>query len=221
MKLLAADDHSLIREGLKAILSGFSNALTIIEAHDGKSIREQLIAHPDTQLLLLDVRLPDCSGFEILDELTLARPELKVVMLSAEFDQFTVTEAIQRGAVGFLPKTSINKVLCSALQLVLAGGIYVPPEVLKNPPQLAGRPSQLATRVDGKPVTPVSLGLTGRQIEVYKHLLEGKSNKQICRELDLAEATVKVHVRAILRALGVNTRTEAVIATNKLNLQFD
>lgn len=225
MKILAVDDHALIRAGLRAILQDFDPALVFIEAGDGQAARLRLAEHPDIDLALLDVRMPDCDGIALMGQLQAQCPALPIVMLSAEFDADTVRRAIDLGASGFLPKTSLNQVLVSALNLVMAGGIYIPPEVMRRPitaPAAAPAPVVAPLPVAPEPLAQdsagsgIALGLTDRQTDVLLRLLEGKSNKQICRELDLAEATVKVHVRAILRVLGVNSRTEAMVAAARL-----
>jgi DNA-binding NarL/FixJ family response regulator len=219
VKIIAADDHALIREGLHAILKRMDEQLQFIEACDGKSLEAQLAQHPDADLLLLDVQLPDVSGLTLLETLSGQYPDLPIVILSAEHDRETVTRAIDLGAAGFLPKTSLNQVLVSAIQLVMSGGIYIPPEALRpsSAPVPAPAPAPVAP-APGTALTPESLGLTGRQLDVLWLLLEGMSNKQICRKLDLAEATVKVHVRAILRALNVDSRTEAVVVATRMGL---
>lgn len=238
MKILAVDDHALIREGLRAILNGSDPDLVFIEAWDGQSARQRLAEHQDIDMALLDVRMPDCDGIELMSQLQAKRPALPVVMLSAECDADTVRRAIDNGASGFLSKASLNQVLVSALNLIIAGGIYIPPEIMRRAPtqtplggvSLQAVPSshpeaavlarQLVpalTTASGTSAT--ELGLTDRQTDVLERLLEGKSNKQICRELDLAEATVKVHVRAILRVLGVNSRTEAIVAAARLGFR--
>lgn len=231
MKILATDDHALIREGLHAILRGAYPDLLFIEACDGASARQRLAEHRDIELVLLDVRMPDCDGIELMCQLHAQYPTLPVVMLSAESDVETVRRAIDNGAAGFLPKTSLNQILVSAINLVMAGGVYIPPEAMRRSPLhvLQPAPSTVTTSPviapaapAGEPIVPSmqALGLTDRQADVLAHLLEGKSNKQICRELDLAEATVKVHVRAILRVLGVNSRTEAMVAAARLGFNI-
>ncbi len=220
MKILASDDHALIRAGLHSVLRELGDDLDFIEACDGASTRSMLSKHPDIDLLLLDVRLPDCDGISLLTELQKEYPALPVIMLSAESDAVTVSKAIDSGAAGFLPKTSLNMVLIPALRLVMAGGIYVPPDVLRQETAVQPRTTTVANQPEDAPELR-SLGLTGRQNEVLALLLEGKSNKQICRELDLAEATVKVHVRAILRALDANSRTEAVVAFTKRGFKVE
>lgn len=233
MKIITADDHGLIREGLKAILNRLGGDLVFVEAHDGASLREQLTRHADADLLLLDVQLPDCSGLELLTEVSANHPKLRTIMVSGDYDRNTVSQALELGASGFLPKTALNQVLISVIQLVMAGGIYVPPEALRGTPGRspeiglggggameagggAANPSFAGRTVEAWPGSLRKLGLTERQIDVLNLLLLGKSNKLICRELDLAEATVKVHVRAILRAFHADSRTEVVVAANRM-----
>jgi DNA-binding NarL/FixJ family response regulator len=227
MKIVTVDDHALIREGLKAILMSLEERPTILEAADGAGLKAVLADSPDLDLILLDVQLPDCDGLVLLEELARTHPAIPVIVLSAEHETDTITRALQIGAAGFVPKTSINKVLISAIRLVLAGGIYVPPEAVLN-----GRPTARAEAAaahgggeqhaaDGahhRGDRPLA-ALTERQWEVFGLLLEGQSNKQICRALDLAEATVKVHVRAILRELGARSRAEAIVVASRLGIQ--
>jgi len=210
VKILAVDDHALIRAGLCTILEGAESVLIFVEAGNGEIAKQRLAEHPDIELVLLDLHLPDCDGFELLADFQKEYPALPVVVLSADVDAETVTHAIDAGASGFVPKTSVNELLVSALRLVLAGGVYVPREALRH------QENSPAAHKPNSPRGIETLGLTDRQLDVLARLLEGKSNKQICRELDLAEATVKVHVRAILRALNANSRTEAVVAASKL-----
>ena len=126
----------------------------------------------------------------------------------------TVRRALDAGAAGFIPKTEPREVLASALSLVLAGGVYVPREALG-----AGAPPPAAGPGGGP--TPASLGLTERQVEVLALIMKGRTNKHICRQLNLAEPTVKNHVTAILRALKVTSRTEAVLAVTQLGWKLD
>ena len=250
MKIITADDHGLIREGLRAMLNRMDEQLEFVEAYDGKSLHAQLVQHPDADLLLLDVQLPDCNGLSLLSEITQLYPRLPVVIVSGDYDRETVTLAIDRGASGFLPKISLNEVLVSAIRLVMAGGIYIPPEAIKGVGSAAVRlPGSEVANTSVSPLTaatpfspaalsaPASsaasphaasiaaclgnqnvqaLGLTERQLDVLDLLLQGMSNKQICRVLDLAEATVKVHVRAILRAFKADSRTEVVVAASRM-----
>ncbi len=229
MKILTVDDHALIRAGLSTILQELAEHVTVVEAADGAGAVSMLLEQKDIELVLLDVKLPDCDGLSLLCDLVARHPSLPIVVLSADSDAAAVTRAIDAGAAGFLPKSGLNLVLIPALRLVLAGGIYVPKEVLgygglRSRAALAGQPEPAlhpGSADDEAPGMPEPLTLTERQNEVLARLLQGKSNKQISRELDLAEATVKVHVRAILRALNVNSRTEAVVAFSRLGHKLD
>ncbi len=216
MKILIVDDHSLVREGLQAILSRSDLSAQFLEAWDATSVWDHITKNADLDFVLLDIQLPDCSGLELLTRIVGHRPELPVVMLSADHDSQTVTHALNLGASGFLPKTSVSEVLVSAIRLVLAGGIYVPPEALLKSTM---RPA-FASAQSTAPVTIESLRFTARQVEVFRLLLQGMSNKQICRKIDLAEATVKIHVRGILRAINVSSRAEAIAKAAQLGLKL-
>lgn len=232
VKILTVDDHALVREGLQVTLARALPEAEFAEAGSGAELFNLLEDHPDASLLLLDVQLPDASGLDLLEPVFARRPGLPVVMLSAEHDPLRVSEAIDRGARGFISKSAAGQVLVSAIQLVLAGGIYLPPEMLKGavagrlpvpPTQMPPPPmARLLVPDDRTPTEPgtepdwAAYGLTDRQVDVLRLLLQGSSNKQICRQLGLAEPTVKIHVRAILRALDVGTRTEVVVLASRL-----
>lgn len=215
MKILVVDDHVLIREALRGVLRELKGeTTTILEAPESGAALRQLEQHGDVDLVLLDLNLPDRDGLDVLRELGARWPTLPVVVLSAFHDREKVSKALDLGAVGFIPKSARREVMCSAFNLVFAGGIYVPPEILalQGPPDAAAMPqaaADLRTRA-------AALGLTERQVEVLALMMQGKSNKAICRVLGLAEPTVKVHVSAILRALKVSNRTEAVVAVRAL-----
>ena len=137
-------------------------------------------------------------------------------MLSGSESRDDVMRAIDGGAMGFIPKSQPSRVMINALRLVLAGGVYLPVEILGLP---AASPAASSANA-GTVRTPADLGMTGRQSEVLALLIQGKPNKLICRDLGLAEGTVKIHVTAILRALGVANRTQAVIAVSRLGLKL-
>lgn len=207
MKILVADDHALIREALQHLLRQVDPAAHIIEAPDCAGAREGVANHPDLDLLLLDLKLPDVGGFTLLNEFRADNPTLPIVVLSALEDPGTVREVLARGAMGFIPKSANNDVMLSALRLVLSGGRYLPPEILTGNSGDHDGPQSLE-----------AVHLTDRQREVMLLMAQGKSNKVICRELGLAEATVKIHITAILRALKVNSRAQAIVAINRLGL---
>jgi DNA-binding NarL/FixJ family response regulator len=216
MKILVADDHALIREALRHVLKDLDGNVTVLEAGDGDSACRQVNEHVDLDLLLLDLNLPGADGFATLAELRREHAALPIVILSAQEDATTMRAALDRGAMGFIPKSANNAVMLSALRLVLSGGRYVPPELLNAVPG-----SALPDVNSSAPKSPAELGLTARQLDVLALMAQGKSNKQICRDLGLAEATVKIHVTAILRTLKVASRAQAIVAVNRLGLAFE
>lgn len=213
MKVLVVDDHTLIRDALRGVLEQLRDDAVVVEAADAREAVRLVEHHPDLELVLLDLLLPDGSGFDVLATLRERHPAVSVVVLSARKDRDEITRALALGALGFIPKSARREIMLGALELVFSGGVYVPPEILEP-----GRPEPSGALPD--PVTPetslAGLGLTERQIEVLGLMMRGKSNKAICRELDIAEPTVKNHVGAILRAFGASNRTEAVIAAGAL-----
>ena len=215
MKLLIVDDHGLVREGLKAILGQSDLKAECLEAWDEISIWQCLKEHPDVNLVLLDIQLPGLSGMDLLKRIANEHPAMPIIMLSADHDSNTVSQALQWGASGFMPKNSLNQVLISAIRLVLAGGVYIPPEaLLKSVPKPQPVPTnKAALQLD-------SLGLTNRQLDVLRLLVKGLSNKRISRQIDLAEATVKIHIRGILRTLGVTNRTEALVRLTEMGYRI-
>jgi DNA-binding NarL/FixJ family response regulator len=216
VEILVVDDHALIREALRGVLKEVKGDAIVLEASSCSQAMQVIAGHPDLDLILLDLNLPDRDGFSVLTELGERYPAISVVVLSAQQDRGSVVRALDLGALGFIPKSGQREVMLSALQLVFAGGIYIPPEILARD-EPSARQDDDKPPVSSRPtVSPADLGLTERQADVLSLMMEGKSNKAICRVLDLAEPTVKNHVTAILKALGVSNRTEAVIAVGKL-----
>jgi DNA-binding NarL/FixJ family response regulator len=220
MKILVVDDHALIREALSSVLKDLRSDATLFEAANCAQAMQLAEVHPDLDMVVLDLTLPDRDGFSVLSELRESRPALAVVVLSGVQDRETVKRALERGAQGFIPKSATREVMRSAFQLVFAGDIYVPPVILDREqppgPHIPPSPTHAAPPRNDRPqVSPADLGLTGRQLDVLALMMQGKSNKAICRILDLAEPTVKNHVTAILRALKVTNRTEAVLAAGE------
>src|SRR6516165_7030677 len=215
MKILVVDDHVLIREAMRGVLRELKGeAAVILEASDARQAMRQIEQNPDVELVLLDLGLPDRDGLGMLSELGNRYPNISVVVLSAQQDRDTVMKALDLGALGFIPKSGQREVMLSAFNLICSGGVYIPPEILNR------REAAKAPRAAPAPSRAVAadLGLTERQMEVLALMMQGKSNKAISRVLDLAEPTVKIHVSAILKALKVANRTEAVIAATALGL---
>ena len=210
MKLLVVDDHHLIRAGLKPVLArlGDGEEASVFEAESFEAAVEYADAHPDLDLVVLDLNMPGVEGFAALNDLQERHPGLPIVIMSGADDPALMREAIDHGALGFIPKSSSSEVILNALRLVLSGGTYLPREIMSAPPA-ASRPRTRATQL-------TDLGLTARQVEVLDLLVAGQPNKAICRELNLSEGTVKTHIAAIFRALDVNSRVQAVLAVSRL-----
>jgi DNA-binding NarL/FixJ family response regulator len=218
MRVLLVDDHVLFRQGIASLLKNLMGEVEIAEAGTCREALSQLAAQPDLDLVLMDVGLPDISGIEGIGLVREQFPGIPVVALSASEDKATVLSALDKGAMGFIPKTSDFAILTGALQLIMAHGIYLPPSVF-----LADRATERKGPVPGVRsgnIKPEDLGLTARQAEVLFRILQGKSSKAICRDLELSASTVKSHTSAVLRALNVTTRTQAVVAAGKLGLCF-
>jgi DNA-binding NarL/FixJ family response regulator len=217
VKVLIVDDHHLIREGMRPVLERLAptpdEPVEIVEATNFDEAAAAAAVHLDLDLVLLDLRMPGTSGFAGLSQLQKRFPGLPVVMMSGEDDPALVRAAIDHGALGYIPKSSTSEVILSALRLVLSGGTYVPREAIGQ----GNRPPM--PKVDFAADVATRLGITPRQADVLELLLAGKSNKVICRELNLAESTVKNHVAAVFKVLNVTTRVQAVLAAAKLGIR--
>ena len=208
MKFLLIDDHVLIREALRGVLKELRRDAAVLEAANCRQAERLVEEHADLEVILLDLNLPDGDGFRLLAQLREHHPDISIVVLSASNDRDNVVRALDLGAVGFIPKSAQRAVMVGALELVLSGGIYIPPEILVRD---ALHPNSAARQVLAT-VSPADCGLTERQVEVLALMMQGKSNKAICSVLELAEPTVKNHVAAILKALKVKNRTGAAMA---------
>lgn len=220
MKILVVDDHPLILEALHHVLRQLDGEVEVYDARTAEDGRHLVADHPDAGLLLLDLTLPGADGFSLLEELRAEHPAMPVVVISASDRREDILRAIDLGAMGYIPKSSSNQVTLQALRLVLSGGVYLPPIALSARDDPADAPPPAAEDAAAH-TTARELGLTARQAQVLALILQGKPNKVICRELGLAEGTVKIHVAAILRALNVSTRTQAVIEASRLGLQLE
>ena len=200
LKILVVDDHALVREGLRQVLKGLDEQVEVLEAGQCSRAFELAAAHPDLDLVLLDYQLPDMNGLEALTLFGRQHPELPVVMISGTVEPRIVRQVMALGAVGFIAKASLSSELLTILRAVLEGQIYLPPEFL------AGHAALDEVDAPGGPQ------LTSRQHEVLGLMLAARSNKEISVTLNLSDETVKNHVSAVLRAFGVQTRMQAVLA---------
>jgi DNA-binding NarL/FixJ family response regulator len=219
-KILVVDHHFLIREALRGFLKRLKSNATILEAVSAQQAMQLISEHADIRLVLLELNLPDRDGFSVLGELRERNPAISVVVLSTRQDRDSVAKALDLGALGFIPKSGQREVMLSALDLVLAGGVYIPPEILLREQRPLTSPKLACIAPSTRPMRPADLGLTDRQAEVLGLMMKGKCNKAISRELDLALPTVKNHVTAILKALKVTNRTEAVIVVGDLDWEW-
>ena len=208
--LLVVDDHALFRGGMRLLLADLGVTARVLEAD---SVEAAVAMNERPDLVLLDLHLCGLSGQPALAMIRERMPDATVVALSGEEDPKLIRATIEDGASGFIPKTSTPGVMIGALRLVLAGGVYLPPQVLRAdaaPAIAAGR----------APVASAGLleSLTPRQVDSLMLAIRGKSNKAIARDLGVSEGTVKQHLSAAFRVLGVDNRTQAVFAAARLGL---
>ncbi|HET8695062.1 MAG TPA: response regulator transcription factor [Aquabacterium sp.] len=217
MKVLLIDDHPLILSALQSVIQGLGDDVEVTAADSGQAARAALSRSTHYDLALLDLHLGDLNGFDLLSEIRENYPSIAVVVVSASDRTSDVIRSIDMGAMGFVSKRSSNETLVAALRQVMSGGVYVPPMSMGS--DAGSQPTEHLS-----PAGPHDLhsaihlpqwGLTPRQTDVLASLLKGHPNKLIARELNLSVETVKDHVAAVLRALGVSSRTQAVIAVSQ------
>ena len=204
LKILIADDHELFLDGLRLVLSDLDSEIAVDTASNHHELQQKADGKTAYDLILTDLAMPGMPWHESLRRLKENNPDTPIVVLSAVTEPENVLQAVDIGASGFIPKTSSSKIILSALHLILAGGLYLPSELLS----LQNKPED----------TAVKGILTPRQLDVLRLMGQGKPNKIIARELDLSEGTVKLHVTSILKALNVTNRTGAVITGRNLGL---
>jgi DNA-binding NarL/FixJ family response regulator len=217
LRCLIVDDHPLMRGALRNSLEALSDTLQTDLAGDLSGGLRHLSAGGGYDIVLLDLQLPDSTGTAGLETLRKRFPDARVLVISGHHDRGIIERCIQAGACGFLPKIASSEKLSTAIRTILKGDIYLPPDLDNGFDRV--RAAQIAART-AQSSDPRQLGLTDRQCAVLKLIVEGFPNKVIGRELELAEGTVKVHVSAVLRALGVRNRTQAALAANRLGLRW-
>ncbi len=205
--VVIADDHPLFRAALRLAVERVLPGVKVAEADSFEAMKAAVTALPEADLVLLDLHMPGVRGYSSLVWLRAEHPSVPVVMVSAEEDGSTVHRALDFGAAGFIPKSAGLEVLMNALTAVLDGQIWTPPTALSSP-QDSGD-AQLARRVSS---------LSPQQLKVLMQLADGRLNKQIAYDLDVTEATIKAHVTAILRKLGLYRRTQAAVLAQRLLL---
>ena len=218
MKFLVADDHELFLKGLELILIGKFPKAQIILAHNYNEIFNRISEQNDFDVILTDLAMPGDVWNNAIQKIHEKVPETPIIILSAIFDKEIVQKTIEIGVSGYLSKTSSHMEILEALDLVLSGGVYLPTDFLHT--QRLENDKLLKGLLEATTTTNITTDkhLTPRQKAVLECASQGKANKQIAYELGLTEGTVKLHITAILKILGVYNRTAAVVEAVKLGL---
>jgi DNA-binding NarL/FixJ family response regulator len=201
--MLVVDDHAVLRQGLAALLVDSGAAHEVLHAADQAQGLALLAAHPELDAVLLDLKLPDSEGLSAITAFGQQSPSVPIIIVSASEEPGDVRRALELGALGYVPKSASPETLLSAIRLVLSGAIYVPPLMLE-----AG---------DDHPSAKAS-ALTPRQTEILAAIAGGGSNRDIGQMFGLSEKTVKAHISAIFRTLGVSSRTQAAAAAQEARI---
>src|SRR6185369_3310277 len=215
LKLLVVEDHALVREGLVRLLGQIEEKATVLESEDFESALTVLDNEGEFDLVLLDLALPGIDGFAGLDILRRRYPAMPVAVVSAFDDTPTITRVLNLGASGFIPKAFSGEALLSAVREILAGNIF-------RPSGQQGSRLDDATPVPPSKISvkPEEIGITDRQAQVLALMVRGLSNRDIADQLALSEGTVKIHATAVFKALGVNSRTQALVAVARYGIDF-
>ncbi|WP_090216420.1 response regulator transcription factor [Geopseudomonas guangdongensis] len=212
-KILIADDHPLFREAIHNVISDGFAGCEVMETSDLDSALALTQEHDDLDLILLDLNMPGMHGLNGLMTLRNEAPTIPVVIVSAEEDKQIVLQAITYGAVGFITKSSPRAQMTEAIEQILNGNVYLPSEIIRS-----SKPSARRVGHDEPGIPPELLqALTRKQLLVLERMTKGESNKQIAYNLDIAETTVKAHVSAILRKLGVHNRVQAILSAGDID----
>lgn len=204
MKILIADDHALFRDGLSIHIEKlYPKAIILQSANFSQAVKIAQSA-PDLYLIIIDLDMPDMDWADGIRTLQETSPDVKIAIISATEDVRNIKKALEMGVCGYIPKSSDTKVITSAIHLIIEGGTYLPPSVIEQTSHVTDTTNPKA----GKLLTP-------RQSEVLSYVAEGLSNKQIAYKMSVSEATVKLHINALLRAIGATNRTQAVIIAQK------
>jgi DNA-binding NarL/FixJ family response regulator len=206
-RVLIADDHPMVRDGLRTVIAVAFDQCELFEASSIDEAAEIIEREGDFDIVLLDLNMPGTNGFSGLVTMRDRFPSVPVVIVSAAQERGLARSAVAAGAAGFIPKSLKRSAIVEALKSILAGDIYLP-DVEEGDENEDAETADILSRIDS---------LTPQQKVVLKLVVEGKLNKQIAYELDVSMTTVKAHVSAILSKLRVFSRTQAVILVNKVN----
>lgn len=213
LKVLMADDHALFRDGMRYVLQQLADEVEILDSGNFQEALQLMNDNQDVDIALLDLNMPGSEGPASIQFFHLRYPDVPLVVVSGSDQRDDIESVMEYGAMGFISKTSSSKIMLSALRMVLEGGVYLPPQLLQ----------QAMSNIDAGEVQAnkhsqraAKYGLTARQIEVLTYLAGGLANKDISKQMNLAEGTVKIHTAAVYQALHVNSRLEAVTAARRM-----
>lgn len=215
-QFLLVDDHPILRDAISQTLADLIPGSRTDLATSLQESRNRFATGRRYDYVLLDLQLPDSAGHESLVQMRALAPDTPIIVVTGDARRDVIVRCLEMGAMGYIPKSLQADVVRHALRLAISGQVYVPREALAD---ASMERSMRPARPD--PRNPRSLGLTARQVDVLRLMMQGLPNKLICRELQLAEGTVKAHVSAVLRALAVSSRTQAVITARDVGIDFD
>ncbi|MDD4911359.1 MAG: response regulator transcription factor [Sideroxydans sp.] len=218
IKVLLVDDHALFRDGMRYVLQQIGTDVEILDTGNFAEAVQLATINSDLDLALLDLNMPDSEGVASLQLFHQRFPSIPLVVISGSEQRDDIEDVMNLGAMGFISKMLPSKVMLSALQIVMNGGIYVPPQLLM---QAVSRMDAGIPLADKRSQRASKFGLTPRQLEVLQNLSEGLSNKDIAQKMDLAEGTIKIHVAAIYQALHVSARVDAVSTARRFGFIAD
>lgn len=209
MRFVIADDHPLFREALTAALTPLFDGLSVIEADSTDALFDVLKRNDNVDLLLLDLSMPGSNWFDTLATAKERLPDLPIVMVSANDDIDVISQAMALGASGYIPKSTPTRSIAEAIDIVLGGEQWLPASIAERLTDHSSNMSDMLERF--KELTP-------KQLLVLRYVRSGMMNKQIAHEMNVTEATVKAHISAALKKLDINTRTQAVLLMDKLQI---
>ncbi|MBR2273739.1 MAG: response regulator transcription factor [Alphaproteobacteria bacterium] len=209
MKVLITDEQSLFRDGLSLRLQQITPDTAIVQSSNLTEMYKILAKEKDFDILILDIDLAELSAAEAISKIKTLTPNTKIVAISSSEDTRNIKKILSFGVKGYIPKRLDSNILGGALKLILDGGTYIPSAMLNQ---------NISSDTANSSFSPLKKNLTNRQSQVLDLIAQGKSNKQIAYDMGVSEATVKLHINALLRSLKVNNRTQAVITAQKMGL---
>lgn len=213
VNILVADDHPLFREAVSLVLNTSLDDCQILETEDVEQTLALIQGNEELDLILLDLNMPGSGGLNTLLEIRNIAPTVPVVIISAETNRKIILQTITYGAVGFIAKSSSKQEIGNAIKQILDGNVYLPADIIRAGAQPETRSRQQELQISSE----MLYTLTRKQLLVLKAMAMGSSNKQIAYDLNISETTVKSHVSAILKKLGVHNRTQAVVGLSSID----